>query len=112
MELLIAPARATGGEDDLDEDLFAPFVHLCLDHRPGASDSAVALAPVGDQVGDRAEVGVDRELVAVQVVAGGLIFEVARSAGSVAGRYPRDGGEADPRVRLLLNVRVRDWRLG
>ena len=112
MELLGAPARAAGGEDDLDENLLAPFAYLCLDHRPGAGDSAVALAPVDDQVGDRAEVGVDRELVAAGVVAGGLIFEVARSAGSVAGGYPRNVGEADRRVRLLLMVRVRDWRLG
>ena len=112
VELLVAPARAAGGEHDLDEDLFAPFAHLCLDHRPGAGDSAVAVAPVGDQVGDRAEVGVDRQLVAVQVVAGGLIFEVARRAGSVAGGYPRDVGEADRRVRLLLIVRVLGRRLG
>jgi hypothetical protein len=67
---------------------------------------------VGDQVGDRTKVSVDCQLVALDVVAGRLIFEVARSAGSVAGGYLRDVGEADRRVRLLLMVRVRDWRLG
>ena len=81
VELLVAPARAADSEHDLDEDLFAPFAHLCLDHRPGAGDSAVAVLPVADQVGDRAEVSVDGQLVAFQVVAGGLIFEVARSRG-------------------------------
>ena len=92
VELVRGPARAARGEDYLDEDLFAPFAHLCLDHRPGAGDSAVAVLPVADQVGDRAEVRVDGQLVAVQVVAGGLIFEVADRAGSVAGGDPRDVG--------------------
>ena len=95
VELLIAPARFARGEHDLDEDLFAPFAHLCLDHRPGAGDSAVAGLPVADQVGDRAEVSVDGELVAVRVVARGLIFEVADRAGSVAGGDPGNIGKID-----------------
>jgi len=106
VELVRGPARAARGEDYLDEDLFAPFAHLCLDHRPGAGDSAVAVLPVADQVGDRAEVRVDGQLVAVQVVAGGLILEVAERAGSVAGGDPRDVGEADCRVRLSFVSRV------
>ena len=57
-----------------------------------------------------AEVGVDRQLVAIQVVAGGLIFEAAQRA-SADGAL-RDVGKADRRVRLFLIVRVLGRRLG
>jgi len=59
-----------------------------------------------------AEVGVDRQLVAIQVVAGGLIFEVAERAGSVAGGDPRDVGEADRQVRLSVVSRLLGRRVG
>ena len=63
-------------------------------------------------VADRAEVGVDGELVPAGVVPGGLVFEVADRAGSVAGRDPREVGEAGRRVRPWLVVRVLGRRLG
>jgi len=50
---------------------------------------------VGGQVGDRSEVRVDRELVAGEVVAGGLVLKVARRSGPVAGGNPGDVGEID-----------------
>src|SRR5438874_860251 len=78
VELLRAPVRVAGGEHHLDQDLLAPFPDLRLDRRVRAGNAAVASAPVCEQVGDRAEVGVDRQLVAGAVVAGGLVLEVAR----------------------------------
>jgi hypothetical protein len=66
-ELLRVPLRVASGEHDLDEDLFAPFSDLRLDGRVGAGDAAVTGAPVCDQIGDRAEVGVDGQLVPVGV---------------------------------------------
>ncbi len=98
--------RSNCGEYYLEEDLFAPFAHVRFDDGVGAGDCAVPSAPVGGQVGDRAEVRVDRELVAAGVVAGCLVLEVARRSGPVAGGDPGDVGEIDGSVgaRMVLSV--------
>jgi hypothetical protein len=44
----------------------------------------VAIAPVGLDVGDRPEIGVDRQLMAGGVIASCLVFEVTDGAGAVA----------------------------
>jgi len=75
VELLQGPRRAAGSEHDFDQDLLAPFAHLSFDHGAGAGYALVTPAPVADQVGDGAEVGVDGELVPRGVVAGGLILD-------------------------------------
>jgi hypothetical protein len=48
---------------------------------------------VGGHVGDDAKVGVDRQLVAAGVVAGGLVFEIPGRSCSVARRDPGDVGQ-------------------
>jgi hypothetical protein len=83
IELPFAPAGVAGGEDDLDEHLFAPLAHVRLDHRVGAGHPGVAALPMSGQVVDRSEISVDGELVAGGVVAGGLVFEIAWCAGAV-----------------------------
>ena len=50
----------------------------------GAGYAGVAAVPVGGEVVDGAEIGVDGQFVAGGVVAGGLVFEVAGGAGAVA----------------------------
>ena len=67
-------------------------MHLSFDHRAGAGNALVTPAPMANQVGDGAEVGVDGELMPRGVVAGGLILEVAECAGAVAAGDPRDVG--------------------
>ena len=111
VELVRGPARAARGEDYLDEDLLAPFAHLCLDHRPGAGDSAVVVLPVTGQVGDRAEVRVDRQLVAARVVAGCLVLEIRGRSRAVARRDPRDVGQIHSRVRARRAIGVGCRRL-
>ena len=81
----MAPGGAAGGENDLDEHLFAPFADVGFDDGVGAGYAGVAVVPVGGEVVDGAKIGVDGELVAGGVVAGGLVFEVAGGAGGVAG---------------------------
>jgi hypothetical protein len=65
----------------------------------------------GDQVADRAEVGVDGELVPRGVVAGGLVFEIASRAGAVARRDPRHVGQIHQRVSAVLVVPALGGRL-
>ena len=90
-----SPGRAAGREDDLDEYLLAPFAYVRFDHGARSGYALVAVLPVGYQVVDRTEVGVDRELVAAGVVARCLVLEVAGRSRPVAGGDPGDVGEID-----------------
>ncbi|MGO9959792.1 MAG: hypothetical protein ACLP50_28100 [Solirubrobacteraceae bacterium] len=78
-----------GGEDDLDEHLPAPFADPGFDHGVGAGYALVAVVPVGGEVVDGAEVGVDGQFVPGGVVAGGVgWWRAAWSSRSPAARVP------------------------
>jgi hypothetical protein len=61
---------------------------------------------MGDQVGDRPEVRIDRELMAAGVVEAGLVLEVTRRSGAVARGDPSDVGEIDSGVEAAIGIGV------
>jgi hypothetical protein len=82
--------------------LLEPLAHEALDRDAGAGEMLVVGCPATGHVVEGAEVGVDRELVAVVVVAGGLVLEIPNRAGAIANGDPGDIRQLEPQILLRV----------